>query len=101
MARLAGRKDKAQYPIEEGLKARGIIYADYSNSGYGRPDLLVGYQGVNYLFEVKTATNEGQAKAKVAKNTKENKFMETWQGHYAIATTLEEVLKEIGYGETA
>ncbi len=98
MARVAGRKDAAQYPIEAGLTKLGITYADYSNSGYGRPDLLVGYGGVNYLFEVKTANTPEQAKSKVAKNAKEQKFMDTWQGHYAIVCTLEEVLKEIGYG---
>jgi len=49
-------------------------------------DLVVGYKGNNYLFEVKT-----DKKKKLTKD--EQKIKDTWQGQYDVITTAEEAIK--------
>lgn len=54
----------------------------------GPVDLLVGFQGANYLLEVKTATGKP--------NAKQEGFMRRWKGQVHIVRTIAEALKVIG-----
>jgi hypothetical protein len=87
------RKDANQAGIEQALKHLGISYADTSALGKGYPDLAIGHNGVTYLFEIKQPCKNPLAEL----TPQEETFMANWSGHYAIVTTLEEVLKEIGF----
>lgn len=54
------------------------------------PDLLIGYQGINYLIEVKNKKGlnrlqEGQAE-----------FLENWKGQVVVAHCLEDILDVLG-----
>jgi Holliday junction resolvase len=78
--RYAKRRDANEPDIVEALRAIGctVIQCD-------AVDLVVGYQGVNHLIEVKTKT--GKLKdSQIA-------LQETWRGQYSIARTVEEALK--------
>ncbi len=88
-------KDGNQKGIEQALKKlEGVSYFDTSALGRGFPDLTVGYNGVNYYFEIKKkCVNPLKELTK-----SEEKFMMEHQGHYAVVTTIEEIKKEIGYG---
>jgi len=51
-------------------------------------DLIVGFRGVNYLMEVKTA------KGKL--NKKQQKFFRGWQGQVNIVRSVDDALRLIG-----
>ena len=51
-------------------------------------DLVVGFRGVNYLLEVKTATGK--------LNKKQEKFFRGWLGQVNIVRTVEQALGLIG-----
>ena len=54
----------------------------------GHDDILVGYNGKTYWFEIKTSE-----KAKVKES--QIKLMSEYKGHYSIVWTTEMILKEI------
>jgi Holliday junction resolvase-like predicted endonuclease len=78
--RYAKRRDANEPDIVEALRAIGctIIQCD-------AVDLVVGYQGVNHLIEVKTKT--GKLK------DSQLALQATWRGQYSIARTVDEALK--------
>ena len=53
--RRNARVDTNHKQIVEGLRDVGASVVSLAAIGRGVPDLLVGYRGVNYLLEVKTA----------------------------------------------
>lgn len=84
--RFAARRDANEQDIIEALVAAGASVQPLSIKGVC--DLLVGFQGVNYLIEVK---------ADKGKLTDEQiSFFETWDGHCDVARTPEEALRIIG-----
>ena len=52
--RRAAKTDNNQKSIVEGLRALGATVQPLHVLGQGCPDILVGYQGKNYLMEIKT-----------------------------------------------
>ena len=56
-------------------------------SGKGRPDLLVGYRGVNFLLEVKGP--------KGALNEAQERYHAEWKGQIAVVRTPEEALEAV------
>jgi hypothetical protein len=60
----------------------------YKVSGEGGSDLIVGFNGLNYLVEAKT----GKGKLTPA----QVEFRNNWQGQYDIARNAEEALRIIG-----
>lgn len=84
------RKDRNQPAIQKGLTLRGIQFKNTSQQADGFPDLVVGFRGTNYLFEVKASTKD-------ALTEDEAKFMLRWNGQVQVVTTLEEILETIGY----
>lgn len=60
--------------------------------GKGFPDIVVGYKGKNYLFEIKDGTKaESQRKLTIA----EHSFFMNWRGQVNIANNLDDILKII------
>ena len=86
----ARRKDNAQKQIEQALDRFGISYCDTSALGRGFPDLVVGYRGVNFLFEVKN--NE-----KSQLTPDQQKMQEEWGGQYLVVWEIAQIL-EVIYG---
>lgn len=84
--RRAAQVDANQMQIVSGLRDRGITVLLLHTVGKGCPDILVGHQGRNYLFEIKSS-----AKAKLKPGQVE--FFETWKGQKAIIVNLAEALK--------
>src|ERR1700677_1842760 len=60
--RLRGRTDANQSQIVSDLRKMGCSVLILSNIGQGCPDLLVGFRGFNYLFEVKDPTKPPNAR---------------------------------------
>ena len=80
------RRDKNERAIVQALRTAGATVTQLSRTG--APDLLVGYNGQNFLIEVKS------------KHGKLNEYQElwhnTWQGQAAICHTPEQALAVIG-----
>ena len=66
----------------------GATVTDLHGVGRGCPDLLVGYQGANYLLEVKTT--HGRL------TPAERSWLESWCGSAAVVCDLETALGAIG-----
>jgi hypothetical protein len=84
----ARKVDNNQAEIVEALRAAGASVTDLSRFGHGVPDLLIGFRGVNYLFEVKAVG---------AKFTlPEQRWFDEWRGQSAVVRTVEQALYVIG-----
>ena len=94
--RYAAKADKNQKGIVEQLRSLGCSVA------YGHDDILVGYQGKTYWFEVKDPEKllckDGVTFRKGAVTPAQTKLRSTWRGHYAIIWELEQILEIIGHG---
>lgn len=88
MRRHSGRVDVNQAEIVQGLRRVGCSVAVMSDVGEGFPDLVVGFRGRTYLFEVKSA------RGKVSPS--QEAWLGEWQGHAAVVRTLEDCLDELG-----
>lgn len=86
--RLKSRVDKNQPEILNHLKNLGIKYRALHFVGKGFPDLIVGFRGKNYLFEIKSKNGE--------KTKKEEEFFSSWDGQVKEVRHIDEILKEIG-----
>lgn len=67
--------------------------ADTSKAGDGFPDLVVGYRGRNYLFEVKNP-NRPPSRRRLRKSQAD--FQAAWRGQYTKVETRDDVLRLIG-----
>jgi hypothetical protein len=66
-----------------------LTVAHIHTIGQGVPDLLVGYRGKNYLFEVKDPTKRPSARKLTEA---EEKFHQQWTGTIHVVMTLDDVL---------
>jgi hypothetical protein len=82
------RRDKNEGAIAAALEAVGASVVRVSAAGC--PDLLVGFQGRNWLLEVKTATGE----LTIAQTA----FRTVWRGQYALVRDADEALAVLGVG---
>jgi hypothetical protein len=85
--RKAGKKDLNQAAIVAALRAIGCS-VQILNQG-GVPDLLVGFRGVNYLLEVKSARGR--------LTSSQQPFLSLWRGHVAVVRSLTDALMAIGH----
>lgn len=102
---MRGRKrsDTNQAAIVKRLREEGATVQLLSNVGGGVPDLLVGYKGTNYLFEVKNITT---SYGKTGLNNIQKEWHVNWSGQVNVVTTIDEALtilltnnKPNGYGK--
>ena len=93
--RYAKKIDDNQHDIVEALRARHISVAP------DHDDVLVGYQGKTFWFEIKDEKKlfkkDGCTFKKGVVLESQAKIASTWRGHYAIVWTLEQILETIGY----
>ena len=85
--------DANQKQIVDSLrKIPGVTVFSTHTIGKGVPDIVVGYCGQNYLFEIKDgAKTPSQQKLTPMEVT----FFETWKGQVKVATCLDDILNEI------
>lgn len=85
--------DANQSTIVRELRQAGCSVAVTSNLGDGFPDLVVGWRGVNYLFEIKDGTLPPSGR----KLTKEElEFRKTWTGQYYVIESTTNALEAMG-----
>ena len=85
--------DANQKQIVDALrKIQGVTVFSTHTVGKGVPDIVVGYCGSNYLFEIKDgAKPSSQQKLTPMEVT----FFETWKGQVKVATCLDDILNEM------
>ncbi len=87
--RRAAKVDDNQQDIVDGLREIGASVFITSGVGDGFPDLTCGFNGVNWLFEVK---NPEQPPSKRRLTDDEQAFMLAWRGQYAVVETAEQAI---------
>ena len=83
------RTDANQKELVKAIRKLGASVQDLSQVGKGCPDILVGYKGVNYLFEIK---NPDMPPSKRRLTPDEMKFFEDWKGEMTIVKTIDDIL---------
>jgi len=92
------RVDRNQTEIVAALRQLGATVFILSEVGRGCPDILVGYRGKNYLFEIK----DGQKPPSMRRLTEaEALFFKTWQGQVTVINSVEELIHFINALEEA
>ena len=91
--RRAAKVDANQADIVAALRMAGATVQPLHAVGKGCPDLLVGYQRVNYLLEVK-----GGSKVPSAQKLTEDQveWHELWRGRAAVVNDVKSALTAIG-----
>lgn len=65
----------------------------------GHDDVIVGYQGRTYWYEIKDPTKTLKADGRWKKGAirgDQRRILNTFTGHYRVICTTEEILKDIG-----
>jgi hypothetical protein len=89
------RVDNNQKDIVQNCKRyKDLSVFDTHSIGRGFPDIVVGYQGKNYLFEIKNLAN-GRHNAKLTSS--EVKFHNEWTGQVNIVFNHQDILRIIDY----
>lgn len=89
------RVDKNQKGIIQNLKQYdGISVFDTHAIGKGFADIVVGYSGKNFLFEIKNLSN-----GKTRLTPSESNFHNIWEGQINIVFNHFDILKIIGYSK--
>ena len=91
--RLRAKTDVNQKAVVKQLRAIGATVAITSQLGKGFPDIVVGYGGDNYLFEIKDP-KKTPSERKLTKD--EQTFNDSWEGQYAVIETAAQALKIMG-----
>lgn len=87
--RRAAKVDANHSEVVSALRAIGCSVASLASVGAGIPDLVVGYRGINWLFEVK---NPQMPPSKRALTDDEKAFMNAWRGQYAVVESAEQAI---------
>ena len=86
---MASRTDGNQASVVAGLRKAGARVQTLHEVGCGCPDILVGFRGINYLFEIKRPQGSRLTDREV-------KWLEEWPGQASVITTLDEALRIMG-----
>jgi len=89
--RRAARVDENQSRIVEGLRRMGcsvLIISQLKNCF----DILVGFRGVNFAFEIKDGTKPPSQRRLT---DGEQNFFDQWQGQVSVIESLEDAIKKI------
>lgn len=81
MTHKHGRTDANQSAVVSALRTIGATVTILSDVGQGCPDLLVGSQGINFLFEVKDGNKPPSERQLTGK---ERTWHEMWRGQVSI-----------------
>ena len=91
--RRIGRVDDNQPEIVAALRRAGASVAMMHMIGHGLPDILVGFRGVNYVFEIKDASKPLSCR-KLTDEEREWHLM--WRGQVAVIETAEQAMQIMG-----
>jgi hypothetical protein len=91
--RRAAKADRNQPEIVNMLRLVGCTVQHLHTIGKGCPDILVGYQGKNYVLELKDGTLPPSGR-KLTDD--EKKWHEDWRGEVHIVSNVREALDAIG-----
>lgn len=72
----------------------GVSVFDTHTIGGGFPDIVVGYQGNNYLFEIKDGAKPRSGRKLTPK---EIEFCRDWRGQVAVVFTIADIAKIINH----
>lgn len=90
--RRKAKIDANQPDIVKALKDLGCSVQTLAQMGHGVPDLLVGWQGRNYLFEVK----DGSRKPSERQLTIDEKAWHyPWRGQVCVIETIEDAIRTL------
>lgn len=93
--RNRGRVDSNQTALVKELRKIGLSVAITSSLGKGFPDIVVGWQGKNFLFEIK---DPGKPPSARVLTEAEQDFADGWRGQITTVLTLDDCLKAIHGG---
>lgn len=82
------RVDANQKVLTEALRARGCSVQPIHELGNGAPDLLVGYMGRNYLFELK---DPDKPFSRRQLTDDERDWHNRWRGQVNVVHSIEEI----------
>lgn len=88
--RQAAKTDENQKTIVTALRKAGASVQSLAAVGKGCPDLLVGYNGINYLMEVKDGNKVPSARKL---SIDQEHWHSVWTGAVHIVKTEDEALK--------
>ena len=95
--RKVHRTDESQPAIVKGLRDRHI------SVDLNHDDILVGYAGRNYWFEIKSEDRlfkaDGVTFKKNALRPSQIEIRRTWRGHYCVVWSLQQILDQIGFNK--
>lgn len=91
------RRDTNHKQIVGELTKLGFAVADISQSGGGVGDILVGWNGVNLMYELKPTEMRGSPASPSDQklSAAEEIFHATWPGHIEKVTTTEEIVDDM------
>lgn len=89
----AAKVDGNHAQIVRSLRQAGASVQSMARLGQGAPDLLVGFQGQNWVMEVKA--EKGLVRAFQAA------WMSNWRGHVVVVRSVDEALAAIGVGRVS
>lgn len=87
--RLAARTDKNQTEIVKMARSFGASVQHLHTIGKGCPDILVGFRGKNFLWEIKDGSKP-PSKQKLTRD--EMDWHYAWQGSVQIITCVDDVI---------
>ena len=94
MTRYAKRTDHNHSDVVEELRAalpEATVF-DASGTGAGFPDIVLGWRGHNFLFEIKDPLKPASARSLT---DAQGKFHLTWQGQVTVVHSAAEILASI------
>lgn len=92
--RRAARVDDNQWEIVAALRAAGCSVTSLASIGRGFPDIIVGYDGKNYLMEIKDGS---KPPSKRRLTPDEQEWHATWRGQVAVVNSVEDAFMVIGF----
>ena len=96
MRKYTAKVDVNQPEIVKGLRKVGASVALTHGTGKGFPDLVVGYQGRNYLIEVIGPDKLSRFRQNGGLSDNQVEWHDAWRGQVCKVNNLDEALEAIG-----
>lgn len=99
--RYGGRRDSNQSDLFKAInQIPGVVAVDLGSVGKGVTDLLIGFDGVNYLAEVKLQPVKGKVFRSQSKlNKTQVAWHDLWPGQVGVVRNLDDVLNLLGLSD--
>lgn len=96
--RRAAKIDKNQPDIVKVLRSMPGVSVEV-----GKDDILVGHKGRTYWYEIKSDRAVSKTTGDILSSgikESQKRLRDEFNGHYRIISTVDEIIKEIAYGES-